>query len=81
MSVSRHTSSHLAGLSCELNEVIAVGHVAKDLVPSKSSVRSRHFLFITRSLKMVSNWTGQAADPTDGSVPGEYSPAQSLPLV
>ena len=40
---------------------------------SKSSGRKKCFLFIIGSLEMVSNGAGQAADHTDGSVPGEYS--------
>ena len=59
LSVTRHSSSYLTGLWCELNEVIAVGNVAKDLVPSKSSVRKKCFLFIIGSLEMVSNGAGQ----------------------
>lgn len=70
LSVTQHSNSHLTGLWCELNEVIAVGHVAKDL---PSLVRKSCFLFIIGSLEMVSNGVGQAADHTDGSVPGEYS--------
>lgn len=66
--------------SCGLNEVITVGHVAPDLVHSESSVNSKCFLFIARSLKMVSNGAGQAADHRDESAQGEYSPAQHLAL-
>lgn len=52
--------------------------MAKDL---PSLVRKICFLFIIGSLEMVSNEAGQAADHTDGSVPGEYSWFELAPIL